>query len=59
MKSRATGYAAADTSGWVRDAQGNSEPLPKTNRSLAKPEADGTVKAIFTKYGVDDWAPPK
>ncbi len=39
--------------------KGNSELLGKINRSLAKLEADGTVKAIFVKYGVDDWAPPK
>jgi polar amino acid transport system substrate-binding protein len=39
--------------------KGNSELLTKINRSLAKLEADGTVKAIFTKYDVDDWAPPK
>jgi hypothetical protein len=29
------------------------------NRSLAKLEADGTVKMIFNKYGVDDWEPLK
>jgi polar amino acid transport system substrate-binding protein len=39
--------------------KGNSELLEKINRSLAKLEADGTVKAIFVRYGVDDWAPPK
>ena len=39
--------------------KGNSELLGKINTSLAKLEADGTVKAIFAKYGVDDWAPPK
>jgi polar amino acid transport system substrate-binding protein len=39
--------------------KGNSELLEKINRSLAKLEADGTVKAIFVNYGVDDWAPPK
>jgi polar amino acid transport system substrate-binding protein len=39
--------------------KGNSELLGKINRSLAKLEADGTVKTIFVKYGVDDWAPPK
>jgi len=38
--------------------KGNSELLGKINRSLAKLEADGAVKAIFVKYGVDDWAPP-
>ncbi|WP_374729637.1 hypothetical protein [Caballeronia choica] len=38
--------------------KGNSELLEKINRSLAKLEADGTVKAIFVN-GVDDWAPPK
>jgi hypothetical protein len=27
--------------------------------SLAKLEADGTVKMVSAKYGVDDWAPPK
>ncbi|HXC13619.1 MAG TPA: ABC transporter substrate-binding protein [Stellaceae bacterium] len=39
--------------------KGNSELLGKINTSLAKLEADGTVKTIFVKYGVDDWAPPK
>lgn len=39
--------------------KGNSELLGKIDSSLAKLEADGTVKAIFAKYGVDDWAPPK
>jgi polar amino acid transport system substrate-binding protein len=39
--------------------KGKSELLGKINVSLAKLEADGTVKAIFLKYGVDDWAPPK
>jgi polar amino acid transport system substrate-binding protein len=39
--------------------KGNSDLLTKINASLAKLEADGTVKAIFLKYGVDDWAPPK
>ncbi|REE21715.1 amino acid ABC transporter substrate-binding protein (PAAT family) [Paraburkholderia sp. BL27I4N3] len=39
--------------------KGNSELLERINRSLAKLEADGTVKAIFVKNGVDDWAPPK
>ena len=39
--------------------KGNSELLGKINTSLAKLEADGTVKAIFAKYGIDDWAPPK
>jgi polar amino acid transport system substrate-binding protein len=39
--------------------KGNSELLEKINRSLAKLEADGTVKAIFVNNGVDDWAPPK
>jgi polar amino acid transport system substrate-binding protein len=39
--------------------KGDSELLGKINRSLAKLEADGTVKAIFAKYGVDDWASPK
>jgi polar amino acid transport system substrate-binding protein len=39
--------------------KGNSELLEKINRSLAKLEADGTVRAIFLNYGVDDWTPPK
>ncbi len=39
--------------------KGDGELLGKINQSLAKLEADGTVKAIFAKYGVDDWAPPK
>ena len=38
--------------------KGNSELLEKINHSLAKLEADGTVKAIFAKYGVNDWVPP-
>jgi polar amino acid transport system substrate-binding protein len=39
--------------------KGNSALLGKINDSLAKLEAAGTVKAIFSKYGVDDWAPSK
>lgn len=39
--------------------KGNGELLAKINDSLAKLERDGTVKAIFTKYGFDDWAPPR
>lgn len=39
--------------------KGNSELLGKINTSLARLEADGTVKEIFIKYGIDDWAPPK
>lgn len=39
--------------------KGNDQLLEKINRSLAKLEADGTVKAIFVSNGVDDWAPPK
>ncbi|MFM0140220.1 substrate-binding periplasmic protein [Caballeronia grimmiae] len=39
--------------------KGNSELLDRINRSLAKLQADGTLKAIFVKYGVDDWAPPR
>jgi polar amino acid transport system substrate-binding protein len=39
--------------------KGNSDLLGKINTSLTKLEADGTVKTIFLKYGVDDWAPPK
>jgi polar amino acid transport system substrate-binding protein len=39
--------------------KGNGELLGKINASLARLEANGTVKAIFSKYGVDDWAPPK
>lgn len=39
--------------------KGNDELLGKINNSLARLEADGTVKAIFSKYGLDDWAPPK
>jgi polar amino acid transport system substrate-binding protein len=39
--------------------KGDGELLGKINSSLAKLEADGTVKATFAKYGVDDWAPPK
>ena len=39
--------------------KGNSELLAKINTSLAKLGADGTVKTILLKYGVDDWVPPK
>jgi polar amino acid transport system substrate-binding protein len=39
--------------------KGNDELLGKINSSLTKLEADGTVKAIFSKYGIDDWTPPK
>jgi len=38
--------------------KGNSELLDKLNKSLTKLEADGTVKTIFSKYGIDDWAAP-
>src|SRR4051812_29676410 len=38
--------------------KGNSELLDKLNKSLTKFEADGTVKMIFSKYGIDDWAVP-
>jgi polar amino acid transport system substrate-binding protein len=38
--------------------KGDRELLEKINRSLAKLEADGTIKAIFANNGVDDWAPP-
>jgi ABC-type amino acid transport substrate-binding protein len=33
--------------------------LGKINAALATLEADGTLKSIFNKYGLDDWAPPK
>ena len=39
--------------------KGNNELLGKINNSLARLEADGTVKAIFSKYGWDVWEPPK
>jgi polar amino acid transport system substrate-binding protein len=39
--------------------KGNNELLGKINNSLTKLETEGTVKAIFTKYGIDDWVPPK
>jgi polar amino acid transport system substrate-binding protein len=39
--------------------KGDSELLGKINTSLAKLEVAGTVKAIFNKYGVDDWTPPR
>ncbi len=32
--------------------------LGKINASLTKLIADGTVKALFIKYGIDDWVPP-
>jgi polar amino acid transport system substrate-binding protein len=39
--------------------KGNAELLGKIDNSLAKLEGDGTVKAIFAKHGLDDWAQPK
>ena len=39
--------------------KGNGELLGKINAALATLEADGTLKSIFNKYGLDDWAPPK
>jgi polar amino acid transport system substrate-binding protein len=39
--------------------KGNSELLGKINNSLARLEADGTVKAIFSKYGWNDWELPE
>jgi polar amino acid transport system substrate-binding protein len=39
--------------------KGNRELLEKINAALAMLEADGTLKSIFNKYGLDDWAPPK
>ncbi len=39
--------------------KGNSELLAKIDNSLVRLEADGTVKAIFSKYGWDDWKSPK
>ena len=39
--------------------KGNSELLGKMNNSLARLQADGTVKAIFSKYGWDDWQLPE
>ena len=39
--------------------KGNNELLNKINDSLARLEGDGTVKAIFSKYGWDYWEPPK
>ena len=39
--------------------KGNSELLGKMNNSLARLQADGTVKAIFSKYGWDDWELPE
>jgi polar amino acid transport system substrate-binding protein len=38
--------------------KGNGELLERMNAALATLEADGTLKAIFNKYGLD-WAPPK
>jgi ABC-type amino acid transport substrate-binding protein len=37
---------------------GNRELLEKINAALATLAADGTLKSIFNKYGLD-WAPPK
>ncbi|MGA3004901.1 MAG: ABC transporter substrate-binding protein [Acetobacteraceae bacterium] len=39
--------------------KGNGALLGKINAALATLEADGTLKSIFNKYGLDDWAPPK
>jgi polar amino acid transport system substrate-binding protein len=39
--------------------KGNSELLGKIDNSLGRLEADGTVKATFSKYGWDDWEAPK
>jgi polar amino acid transport system substrate-binding protein len=39
--------------------KGNSQLQGKINSSLSKLEADGTVKAIFVRYGIDDWGQPK
>ena len=38
--------------------KGNRELLEKINVALGTLEADGTLKSIFDKYGLD-WAPPK
>jgi polar amino acid transport system substrate-binding protein len=38
--------------------KGNRELLAKINAALATLGADGTLKSIFNKYGLD-WAPPK
>ena len=38
--------------------KGNRELLEKINVALGTLEADGTLKSIFNKYGLD-WAPPK
>ena len=34
-------------------AKGNTQLLNKLNTSVAKLKADGTIKAIFAKYGID------
>jgi len=39
--------------------KGNRELLEKLNIVLGRLESDGTLKSIFAKYGLDDWAPPK
>ena len=39
--------------------KGNRELLERINAALATLEADGTLKSIFNRYGLDDWAPPK
>jgi polar amino acid transport system substrate-binding protein len=38
--------------------KGNRELLEKINAAFATLEADGTLKSIFSRYGLD-WAPPK
>ena len=38
--------------------KGNHELLEKINVAFASLGADGTLKSIFNKYGLD-WAPPK
>jgi polar amino acid transport system substrate-binding protein len=39
--------------------KGNRELLNRINAALDQLEADGTLKSIFNKYGLDDWSPPK
>jgi polar amino acid transport system substrate-binding protein len=39
--------------------KGNRDLLNRINAALDQLEADGTLKSIFSRYGLDDWAPPK
>ena len=54
-----TGHGRQNPPVGIGARKGNAELLGKIDNSLAKLEGDGTVKAIFAKHGLDDWAQPK